>query len=151
MPHCWYEVRALGKSHAKMAKFNPYALNVPMPWDEAPAPAVETAPKSPQERMLIYPPNHVRRNVFDELHYETWPYPPEFEPQAAGLQGLGETQQLDLLTMLDDVRDSFTNIKPTIDFLGSHPMLTLTLLMTAIIAGGAVGGYIGAGYKTGKR
>lgn len=68
------------------------------------------------------------------------------------LSGLGQEEEMptDIVTLLQEFYKSYRGVAPTIEFLGSHPWLALTLLAGAMIAGGAVGGYIGAGYRTGK-
>lgn len=58
--------------------------------------------------------------------------------------GMGE---LTLLEQVKETAETVKSIKPILEFVGNYPMLTLSLLMAAIVAGGAAGGYIGAGYR----
>jgi len=125
--------------------FNPYVLNVSNPWDTRRS-VIPTTPRAQAipERMLIYPVNAPVPDVIDNTGYQTYPYPPTMEPQVAGL---GSEAPLDLVGMMKDMYSGYLDMAPTIDFFGNHPIMTLTLIMAAIVAGGAVGGYIGAGYK----
>lgn len=70
--------------------------------------------------------------------------------------GLGQApvrtpaESVDILTAVRTLYGAYVNVEPLVSFLGNHPMMTLSMLMLAILAGGAVGGYIGAGLKTAK-
>lgn len=66
------------------------------------------------------------------------------------VQGMGQYQaggQADYLTSIKSLADMYESLKPLIDFLGEHPWVTVGLVMSAIISGGAIGGYIGAGVR----
>lgn len=68
----------------------------------------------------------------------------------AGTEGLGQFQpggEADYMGALRSISDMYESMKPLIDYLGSHPWATIGMLLTAIVAGGAVGGYIGAGLR----
>lgn len=50
--------------------------------------------------------------------------------------------------IITQAQEVLASAKPAVDFVGRHPWLSLTLLVGAIIAGGAAGGYIGAGVRS---
>ena len=131
--------------------FKRYSLNVPNPWDASPAvpmpsPVPPMVPSS--DIQLIEPINAPQPASFDTVEYGLRPWPSTTEPTIAGL---GQEKPLDLIGMMRDMHEGYLDLAPTIDFWGNHPVMSLTLLMAAIIVGGAVGGYIGAGYKAEKR
>lgn len=59
-------------------------------------------------------------------------------------------ETVDILTAVRTLYGAYVGVEPLVTFLGSHPVVTLSMLMLAILAGGAVGGYIGAGLRTTK-
>lgn len=61
--------------------------------------------------------------------------------------GVGAPPEPDLMTMLRDTYGTVKSVQPLLEFLGNNPILATTLLLVAIGAGAAVGGYVGAGYK----
>lgn len=66
--------------------------------------------------------------------------------------GLGQAPEpFDLQKSIKDISATVTSIRPTAEFVGAHPYLTASLIFAAIIAGGAVGGYIGAGERAVRR
>ncbi len=74
--------------------------------------------------------------------------PPAWLPKS--FSGLGETSSssTSLLDQVKETADTIASIKPLLEFVGNYPMIAFSLVMLAIVAGGAAGGYIGAGYKT---
>jgi hypothetical protein len=66
--------------------------------------------------------------------------------------GLGqeEYQPVDILAVVRDLHRGYSNVEPLTDFVGAHPWTTFALFFIAILAGGAAGGYIGAGLRTKK-
>ncbi len=58
-----------------------------------------------------------------------------------------EYEPVDILSVVKDLHRGYTNVEPLTDFIGEHPWLTFTLFFLSVIAGGAAGGYIGAGLK----
>ena len=129
-------------------QFDPNVLNVPSPWDHAPPAAMTKEVMAPGVTHvdLVSPPWVQRPEVYDTLEYQLRPYPPTMEPQIAGLGA--EAGSLDLIGMMRDMHEGYLDVAPAIDFFGNHPITTLMLVMGAIIAGGAAGGYIGAGLRS---
>ena len=128
-------------------------LNVPMPWDVRMRPvALPARPMVSRDDLinLIRPINAPQPDAIDTLNYQNRSWPSTWEPEIAGL-GLEPAGSTDLVGMMKDLHAGYVDLAPTIDFFGNHPLMTLMLIMGAIVVGGAAGGYIGAGYKTGKR
>ncbi len=70
----------------------------------------------------------------------------------AWLAGLGKIGGLGAAepTLLDQFKatsDTIASVKPFLEFVGNYPMVAFSLVMMAIIGGGALGGYIGAGMR----
>ncbi len=66
------------------------------------------------------------------------------------LGGMGQYQaggEGDILGAARSISQMYESMKPMIDFIGGHPWKALAILTFGIIAGGAVGGYIGAGLR----
>lgn len=51
----------------------------------------------------------------------------------------------DLIGMVNDIYDTTMSVKPFAEFVGNHPVLSLSFFMLAVGIGAALGGYIGAG------
>jgi len=62
------------------------------------------------------------------------------------LSGLGATEP-SLLDQFKATSDTIASVKPFLEFVGNYPMVAFSLLMMAIVGGGALGGYIGAGMR----
>ena len=62
-----------------------------------------------------------------------------------GLAGLGQAEPFSLTQTMRDAAETIEAVKPIALFIGDHPVLATTILILTIIAGGAVGGYIGVG------
>jgi hypothetical protein len=67
-------------------------------------------------------------------------------PGAPGVGALGASET-DLIGMMKETYATVKSASPFLEFIGNHPMLTFTIIILAIVLGGAAGGYIGAGYK----
>lgn len=68
----------------------------------------------------------------------------------AGTEGMGQFQpggEGDYLASIKSIGDMYSALKPLIDFLGAHPWITMSFFAMAIITGGAIGGYVGAGIR----
>lgn len=64
----------------------------------------------------------------------------------AGLGNLGTTEP-SFMDQIKDTADTIASVKPFLEFVGNYPMVAFSLVMMAIIGGGALGGYIGAGLR----
>ena len=63
---------------------------------------------------------------------------------------LPAVEDVDIITAVRAIYGGYLDAEPFIDFAGNHPILLTTLLLGAIILGGSIGGYIGAGFRTVK-
>jgi hypothetical protein len=61
------------------------------------------------------------------------------------LAGLGAEPTL--IDQVKETADTIKSVAPFLEFVGAYPMVTIALLMAAIVGGGALGGYIGAGTR----
>jgi len=62
-----------------------------------------------------------------------------------GINGLGAEPSI--TQTLTDLSATAAALRPVAEFIGAHPYLSATMLISAIILGGAAGGYIGAGER----
>jgi len=60
--------------------------------------------------------------------------------------GMGETEP-GMVEQIRTIYQGVSSLDPLIKLVGEHPWVTITMAMIAIMAGSAVGGYIGAGAK----
>ena len=99
-----------------------------------------------------------RRPSVGIIHKE-WPLIPAGETftwsgkelQRAMFSGLGQVKDetpVGIVAQIQALFEGYKSLKPFVDFLGDHPVLAFSLLMVSVIAGGAIGGYIGAGLRT---
>lgn len=64
------------------------------------------------------------------------------------LSALGQEAPVDILGVVRELHEGYQNISPITNFIGAHPFLAISSILLSILAGGAVGGYIGAGMRT---
>ena len=56
-------------------------------------------------------------------------------------------EYIDVMAVVRDIHRGYKNVEPLTDFIGNHPWLSVSLAMIMILAGGAAGGFIGAGLR----
>ena len=59
-------------------------------------------------------------------------------------------EEIDIVSAVKAMYGGYLDAEPFIEFAGNHPVLLTTLLIGAVILGGSIGGYIGAGLRTVK-
>lgn len=99
--------------------------------------------KSPTFRRIASRPGALRSPGLPTIQEQIFHLKP-----GTSVGSLGQAEEdVDLVTAVKSIYGTVTDVKPLLEFIGNNPILTVSMLMTVILVGSAVGGYIGAGAR----